>query len=240
MIKFYENFTDYNADKLNEDIWVYIIGGHGFGNKELEYYTRRKKNIFIDHEGLHIKAYKEDYKDNHYTSARIQSIPCFKYGMIEFEIKHPTKLGVWPAIWMLADTLFKKEYRWPECGEIDLMESIGRMPNTVHFSLHSKDFNHTLNNHRTVVTYDIDFSKYHKYQIYWNETGFYYFIDGIKQTKILKDSTLHSSWPFDEEYHFIINLAIGGFFPGNPDEDFDNDELIIRYLKVTDEEYHEI
>ena len=231
MIIFEEDYANYHLNKLDLNNWNYVIGGHGFGNGELQYYTSRPDNLFIDEKGLHIVGKKEDYENRHYTSARITSKHLFKYGKISFRVKLPKLKGTWPAIWLLSEDIIKR-HNWPECGEIDIMEFVGRMPNMIHSSLHSKTYNHLLNNHRTKVI-DIEDEEYHDFVYYWTKDGFSIDIDNNHYELFKKTATEdYGSWPFDQKYFLIINMAIGGYFPGEVDKNFKQEEFIIKYLKV--------
>ena len=124
MIIFFEDYTNYHLNKVDTSNWSYVVAGHGFGNAEEQYYTDRLDNLFIDKEGLHIVAKKEEYMGRCYTSARISLKKLFKYGKVSFKIKLPKLKGTWPAIWLLSEDI-KTRHNWPECGEIDIMEFIG-------------------------------------------------------------------------------------------------------------------
>ena len=230
MILFFEDFTNYQSHELNEDLWQYQYGGHGWGNKELQCYVKSAKNLFIDHEGLHIKAIKEKINGNDYSSARIKSHQSFLYGKISFSVKIPKSLGSWPAIWMLAEEI-KTKHNWPECGEIDLMEAVGRMPNKVHISLHSKNFNHVLNNHPTYVL-DLNDNEFHEFSFVWNHDEINATIDGKFYSLFKRISDNQADWPFDKPHFIIMNLAIGGFFGGIVDPNFKEDEMVVKYLKI--------
>ena len=230
MILFFEDFTNYKKGELDEDKWQYQYGGHGWGNKELQYYRKSPQNLFIDHEGLHLKAIKEDCGNCHYTSSRIVSRQAFRYGKISFELKIPKTLGTWPALWMLGEEI-RTKHNWPACGEIDLMEAVGRMQNKVHISLHSKNFNHVLGNHPTHVL-SLAEKEFHEFIFTWNHQGIKAEIDGQSYDLFTKTSDNHDDWPFDQPHFFIINLAIGGFFGGEVDPLFKEDEMIVKYLKI--------
>ena len=231
MTIFFEDYTNYHLNKVDEANWRYVIAGHGFGNGELQFYTDRLSNLYIDHEGLHIVGIKEDYQNRHYTSARITSKHLFKYGKISFSAKLPKLKGTWPAVWLLSEDIIKR-HNWPECGEIDIMEFIGRMPGVIHSSLHCKDYNHTLGNHRTKVI-DINDNEFHDFVYYWTKDGFSIDIDGTNYQLFKKgDNETYANWPFDQNFFLIINMAIGGYFPGEVDPAFEKEEFIIKYLKI--------
>ena len=231
MIILYEDYTNYPFKKADPAKWRYVVAGSGFGNAEEQFYTDRLDNLYFDQEGMHIVGKKEEYNGRHYTSARITSTVLFKYGKISFSAKLPKKLGTWPAIWLLSEDIIKR-HNWPECGEIDIMEFIGRMPGKIHTSLHCKTYNHKLNNHRTEVI-DINDDEFHNFVYTWNKEGFSIEIDGRHYDLFKKqENDDYASWPFDQNYFLIINMAIGGYFPGKVASDFIQDEFVIKYLKV--------
>ena len=233
MIILYEDFTKYPSTHLSTDLWNYQTGGHGWGNKELQYYTTNDKNLYIDKEGLHIKAIRENFDKNTFTSARITSKVLFKYGKISFKFKLPKHVGTWPAIWMISEEAMLK-HNWPACGEIDLMEFVGRMNDTIHISLHCKDFNHTLNNHRTILI-PIKDEEYHEMEIIWDQDGFRGKIDNVYYDLFKKPSdATYGSWNFDQRFFLIMNMAIGGNFAGKVDDKLETDEFVIQYIKVED------
>ena len=173
--RLYQDFTKMTV--LDESLWRRDTGGHGFGNKELQYYTKSDKNLYFDEQGMHIRAIKEDYEQNHYTSGKIVSRFSFQYGRIEFVAKIPTLLGTWPAVWMLGEEIITK-HNWPKCGEIDLLEIVGRMPGIAHVSLHDEEFNHVKGNHRTILL-KLNDNEFHHFVYYWTKDGFSCEIDGV-------------------------------------------------------------
>jgi beta-glucanase (GH16 family) len=163
---------------LNPDIWTVETGGHGFGNNESQFYTNQDKNVFVKDQMLHITAHKEIYEHKNYTSGKISTYQKkhIKYGRIEVDAKLPKGKGTWPAIWLLGEN--KKEAGWPLCGEIDLIEHIGRRPGQFHFSLHSKSFNHRTNNHLTYVYEDLALLEgFQKFSIEWDEKQISFYIN---------------------------------------------------------------
>jgi beta-glucanase (GH16 family) len=235
---FLEDFRNYGRKELNREIWNEEVGGHGFGNHELQYYTSDFQNCVLKSDGLHLCCRKEKKEKNHYTSARINTAHKFSfcYGTIEFSCKLPKSLGTWPAVWMMSDQILNHT-PWPKCGEIDLLEHIGRLPDEAHFSLHCETNNNMLNNHLTFWTnIPALTSDFHTYKIVWKETGFTYFVDGIKvgSHNVPTNNNCHN-WPYDQNYFFIINLAMGGYWPKDPAKDFSQEDFIIQYLKVTKE-----
>jgi len=225
----------FNIDgKPNPSIWNIETGGHGFGNNEDQYYTANAKNIFVKDGLLNVVAYKEDYENRHYTSAKLttQDKKIISYGKIEVMAKLPEGKGTWPAIWLLGQNM--KQVGWPMCGEIDMVEHVGKNPNHFHFSLHAKDYNFHKNNQPTFV-YQEDhmIEDFHEYSMVWDEKAISFFIDkkpmvrfekGLKKTK--------AEWPYDDPFYLILNLAIGGWWGGEIDDKIFPVSMLIKYVKI--------
>ncbi|MFL6216542.1 MAG: family 16 glycosylhydrolase [Blastocatellia bacterium] len=205
--------------------WAYDIGGNGWGNNELETYTSRTQNAFLDGDGhLVIKLIKEtltgpDGIRRDYTSARLLTKGKFtqRYGRIEVRVKVPFGQGIWPAFWMLGDNI--DSAGWPTCGEIDIMESVGREPSTNHGSLHGPGYSggspltgiYTLPNGQKFT------DDFHTFAIEWEPTAIRFYVDdNLYQTKTPTDAA-GKPWVFDHPFFIILNVAIGGSFPGSPD-----------------------
>ncbi len=216
-------WVDYfkNDGQPNKENWVLETGGHGFGNDESQYYTDELKNAFVKDGILNIVAYKEDYKGNNYTSAKLTTYKkhSIKYGKIVVNAKLPQGKGSWPAIWLLPNSI-REGVSWPLCGEIDLMEHVGNNPNHIHFSLHSGKYNHKVGNQPTHIIQDESvFDKFNEYSMEWDEKGISFYFNGIHQVTFNKDlSDEFDGWPFDQEFYLIINLAIGGGWGGKIDD----------------------
>jgi beta-glucanase (GH16 family) len=219
---------------LNSDIWTIETGGNGFGNNEAQFYTNQEKNIYVKDQMLHIVAHKEDYEHRHYTSGKLSTYQKkhIKYGRIEVEAKLPKGSGTWPAIWLLGEN--KKEVGWPMCGEIDLIEHIGRRPGQFHFSLHTQTFNHKKNNHLTYVYDDLSLlDDFQTYSMEWDEGQISFYINQKLMATFKKSKhATQEDWPYDQPFHLIINLAIGGHWGGAIDESIFPVEFKIKSIKV--------
>lgn len=237
-IIFLENFEEYTTTTIDKSKWNFEIGGHGFGNEELQYYTDRPKNCFIKDGILHLKAYKEDYDKNNYTSCKIFTYNkfSFKYGRIDITCKVPKQKGTWPALWMLPNS-FKEGNHWPICGETDIMEHVGTEPGVFHFCLHSKNQNFKKHNQRVFYIKDETLlDDFHTFSLDWKENEMVYYIDNKFIGKFEKEEGFtKEDWPYDEEQYLIINLAIGGCWPKDPEKDFESDEFLIKEIKITRE-----
>ncbi len=192
--------------------WSYDIGGHGWGNKELQYYTDRQENARVEKGHLVIEARKEDFQENHYTSARLvtRGKREFTYGRFEVSAKLPAGQGNWPAIWLLGSSL--STGGWPACGEIDIMEHLGRNPGWVHASVHSNKYYFKNGNQLTSLTYVPEPDKaYHLYAVEWFPDHLDFFADNNKYLTVTNDGTGHDAWPFDDPEYLILNVALGGW-----------------------------
>ncbi len=228
---FEDHFLGTTPDEKN---WTLEVLGSGFGNKEDQFYTARTENVFTKDSILHIVARKEDYEHRKYTSAKLVSRHkfSFQYGKIEVRMKLPKGVGTWPAFWLLGDNI--KEVGWPKCGEIDLMEYVGKDPDHIHFSLHSQNYNHGKGNNpyfkKEVKGISDDF---HVFTLDWDQFGFKYYLDNqLLKTELKGDKKSVEDWPFDQKFYMIINLAIGGTWGGAIDDSIFPTEFLIDYVKV--------
>lgn len=209
-------------------------------NKELQYYTvDRKENAVLEKGNLVIKALNDSIKiDNKVipiTSASIttQGKQSWIYGRIEVRAKVPSSLGTWPAIWMLGDNI--SEVGWPDCGEIDILEHVGYMPDTVHFNIHTKKYNHVKNTGKglKVGLKDAD-KQYHVYAVEWFKDRIDWYLDDKKVFTYNNEGTGTDSWPFDKPQYLIINFAFGGAWGGAMGVDISSlpQNFMIDYVRV--------
>jgi beta-glucanase (GH16 family) len=201
--------------------WTYDVGGDGWGNNELEYYTNRIDNSALDGNGnLVITLKSETYMNRSYTSARLKTEGVFTqaYGRFEARIKIPGSQGIWPAFWMLGDDISTNP--WPACGEIDIMENVGREPNINHGSLHGPGYS---GGNPLTGTYTLPGSAaladdFHLYAIEWETNVIRFYVDDNNyETRKNTDVPSGSKWVYDHPFFMILNIAIGGSFPGAPD-----------------------
>lgn len=194
----------------NPDKWAYDIGGHGWGNNELQYYTDRRENSRVENGHLVIEARKEDFDKNHYTSARLltRGKKDFKYGRFEVSAKLPTGLGTWPAIWLLGSN----GKPWPANGELDIMEHLGRNAGWIHGSGHCQKYYFKNGNQKTSITYVPDAEKaFHEYALEWYPDHIDFFVDNNKYLTVTNEGSGWEAWPFDDPEHMILNVALGGW-----------------------------
>lgn len=203
------------AGTLDPTIWNVEVG-EKWANAELQAYVNDPQTCWIDQGVLHLQAIRTQGASKPYWSARVNTKDkaMWQYGRFIVRAKLPKGVGAWPAIWFLPFDI--GPVRWPLCGEIDLVELVGRKPEQVHFSLHSASYNHTLNNHRTYVA-DIKGVQdgFHDYQMDWDERSIAFFVDGKLQVRFeKKPSDTEKEWPFDKRYYLILNVAVGGTWGG--------------------------
>ena len=198
--------------------WVYDLGGGGWGNQELEVYTDSRSNSYLDgHGNLVIEALEPS--PGQFTSARIKTQGKFaaKYGRVEARIKIPYGQGLWPAFWMLGDNI--QEVRWPACGEIDIMENIGREPGIVHGTVHGPGYS---NSHGIGKPFKLAAGRfaddYHVYAVEWVPDRIDFLVDGTRYHTVTPASLPSGTkWVYDHPFFLILNVAAGGEWPGNPD-----------------------
>ncbi|HEV2348889.1 MAG TPA: glycoside hydrolase family 16 protein [Terriglobia bacterium] len=220
-----DEFNAPNGSVPDRRKWTFDIGGKGWGNNELESYTRRRQNAHIQDGMLVIQARKEPYtgKDGvarNYTSARLRTQGLFSqtYGRIEARIKIPYGQGLWPAFWMLGDNV--AQAGWPRCGEIDIMENIGREPSMVHGTIHGPGYSGAVG---ITATYKSPGGRrfaddFHIYAVEWQPRKIQFFVDGNSYSTILPANLPPGApWVYDHPFFIILNLAVGGDWPGDPD-----------------------
>lgn len=222
----------------DKDRWHFIKEGHGFGNNEAQFYTDRSKNLRIEDGVLVIEAHKEDYEHRQYTSAKITTYgkQSFQYGKFVIRAKIPKGQGTWPAIWMLPDSI-KSGKAWPECGEIDIMEHVGRNHEVVHYSLHTGTYNHK---DRTQYTYFEKIQgiteRFADFTMIWTEDYIEFLVDDKLYARFNKGQdgkdTDFGGWPFDQPFYLILNLAIGGYWGGDIDDSIFPVRMEVESVKV--------
>lgn len=231
-----ENFDSENSPSSN---WNYNIGNNdGWGNDEKEYYTDSSANSYIKDGALNVTALKESYNGFDYTSARLVSKENFLYGKFEISARLPKGAGIWPAIWMLPST--NTYGPWPNSGEIDIMESIGKEPNYVHGSLQMDAYNFKKNNQKTnsIIVNHI-YSDYHNYELLWTPNEIQILADNyvyLTYNRNIYDTenTSWEAWPFNEPFNLILNIAIGGTYGGTVDNSIFPQTMSIDSIKVYD------
>jgi len=217
-------------DSINSSNWSFETGGGGWGNNEREYYTAgQNASIQYDSQAgsnvLVLEARKENpanygcwYGSCQYTSARLNSSgkKTFQYGRIEARMKLPSTQGIWPAFWMLGSNI--GSVGWPTCGELDIMEHLGKEITAVHGSMHGPNyFGNTPFTNTYYLTENTNLN-YHVYAIEWDANSVSYFVDSAKYYTVTKQQVqTYGNWVFDQPMFILFNLAVGGGWPGDPD-----------------------
>lgn len=198
--------------------WSYDVGGGGWGNQELQYYTdARPQNSRIQDGVLIIEAINEDFFGSSYTSARLSTRGKgdWLYGRIEVRAKLPLGLGTWPAIWMLATDSDYGDGGWPDTGEIDIMEGVGHEPDRTHSAIHVQALNHLLNNNPgSTFVKENSRTDFVVYALDWTPNTITTYVDGEVNLVYERDNSDWQRWPFDRPFHVILNLAVGGAWGG--------------------------
>ena len=249
---------EFDASVLSDN-WEPMIGDgsnygiYRWGNNEEQYY--KAENAYVEDDALHILALREEttyQRDEnttltyHFSSARLRTTKKVftTYGYIESRILLPAGTGLWPAFWMLPESRYEGR-GWPVSGEIDIMEARGRIPTSIGATIHSgnasgqqaytsKDYNFTDGE---------DITSYHCYGVEWTEAAFYFYVDGnlfhtVTNTTYQRNNPLYtdksSSAPFDQPFHLLLNLAIGGNFDGGKSvsSDFKEAEMLVDYVRI--------
>ena len=221
------------SDEFNTDgapdtsKWNYDIGSGGWGNSELQYYTNSSNNVIVQGGNLKITAKAQLLSGSNYTSARLKSENKFEfhYGKVEFRAKMPTGGGTWPALWMLGQNYATNT--WPSCGEIDVMEHRGNIPNVIHGTLHYPG--HSGGNGITNTTTIADAStQFHIYKAIWTSNSIKFYVDDQLYHSFLNTS----STPFNSDFFLILNVAMGGTFGGAIDPAFVQSSMEVDYVRV--------
>ena len=231
----------------NNELWNYDVGGHGWGNGEAQYYTNADEdNVYVENGFMTITAIKEAYGSNNYTSTRLVSRDKgdWLYGKIQVRAILPGGKGMWPAAWMLpTDWSYGG---WPDSGEIDIMEYVGYDPNRVHSTIHTGAYNHSLGTQVGVSKLIQDPEEiFHVYEIEWEPGVIRAMIDGIEFATFEYDPyesfniDNYMAWPFDQRFHLLLNVAVGGAWGGamGIDDSIFPQEFIIDYVRVFQKDY---
>ncbi|SDR02855.1 Beta-glucanase, GH16 family [Curtobacterium sp. UNCCL20] len=202
----------------NPAIWRFDLGGNGWGNAELETYTDSRRNSALDGRGnLVITARRE--ADGSYSSARLKSEGTYsaQYGRVEARIRIPRGQGIWPAFWMLGADI--GQVGWPACGEIDVMENVGYEPAVVHGTVHGPGYSGAQGisaayTNPSGAAFADDF---HVYGVDWRPDSVTWTVDGVAYRTVTRADVGSNPWVFDKPFFVVLNVAVGGSWPGSPD-----------------------
>jgi beta-glucanase (GH16 family) len=227
---------EFSRDGLPDSTkWTYETGGNGWGNNEAEYYTAgRKENARVEKGCLIIEARKEHWMNKEYTSARLvtKGKGDWKYGRIDVRAKLPRGKGTWPAIWTLGS---QTPLKWPDDGEIDIMEHVGYDPGVIHASIHCKRYNHPMHTQKTaLITIPDCMDAFHDYSLTWNADSITISIDQKEYFHFANEHSGYDTWPFDTPLHLLLNVAIGGNWGGQKgiDDSVFPQQMVVDYVRV--------
>jgi beta-glucanase (GH16 family) len=220
-----DEFSGPSGSAVDPAKWTLETGGDGWGNHELEYYTARAQNSYLQDGNLVIKVLQEKFTGTDgvardYSSARLKSQGKFSqaYGRFEARIKVPYGQGMWPAFWMLGSDIDK--VGWPGSGEIDIMENVGKEPTAVHGTIHGPGYSgadgpsasYTLSDKQRFA------DDFHVFAVEWEPEAIRFFVDkDLYATRTLADLPKGTKWVYDHPFFLLLNVAVGGDWPGSPD-----------------------
>lgn len=217
---------------LDDESWNHDVGGDGWGNDQLEHNTDRLDNVFVSDGWLNIRAMREDYEGNDWTSGRVHTMGKreFQSGKFAARIQLPPGKGMWPAFWMLGANF--EDVGWPNCGEIDILEARGEDPYTVNTALHGPGHSGGDAYHDTLTVEDDLQADAHVYSVEWDDDHIAWFIDDTL-IDTAHPGDLGGSWVYDHEMFLILNVAVGGHYVQAPDETTpDSSTMFVDYVRV--------
>ncbi|RKN30593.1 glycoside hydrolase family 16 protein [Micromonospora musae] len=225
----------------DQNKWKYDIGGGGWGNNELQYYTSSTRNAALDGNGNLVITARRENPANHncwygscqYTSARLLTAGTFAqaYGRFEARIKIPRGQGLWPAFWMLGTS----SNSWPDRGEIDIMENVGREPSTVHGTLHGPGYSggNAVTGQTSLPGGQALADAFHTYTVDWAPDSITWYLDGVQYSRKTPADLRGNRWVFDHPFFMIMNVAVGGNWPGSPDgTTVFPQQMVVDYVRV--------
>lgn len=230
---------EFEGSRLDPAKWVYTTGGEGFGNNELQYYSRSRRNVYLNSGLLVIQARKEDHIGTngwvrHYTSGRIRTETKFShtYGRFEARIKLPFGQGIWSAFWLLGGSTAE----WPRNGEIDIIENIGKESSTIHGTIHGPGYSgargigaaYSLPAHKRLC------DDFHVFAVEWDPGIIRWYVDGELYNTVRKvNLPVGAPWVFDHPFYLNLNVAVGGNWAGEPDASTEFPQsMYVDYVRV--------
>jgi beta-glucanase (GH16 family) len=219
---------EFNNSILDNSKWINDVGGNGWGNNEAQFYTAGSANLTMNNGFATITAKAQQLGSNQYTSAKIISKNFFdvKYGKIEGRMKCPMGKGLWPAFWMLGSNI--DTVSWPQCGEIDIMEHINNEPK-IHGTAHWNNVGHQY----LGGIINTDPTLFHTYSIVWDANSIKWYMDDQLYYILNISNNTNGTEEFHKKFYLILNLAVGGNWPGYPDAStVFPAEFVIDYIRV--------
>lgn len=225
---------EFDGPQINLDYWTHETGGHGWGNGESQYYTDSADNAFLEDGNLVIQALEQNVMGKRFTSARLvtQGKVTQQYGRIEARIQIPTGQGIWPAFWMLGDDF--DQVGWPRSGEIDIMENIGSEPWVIHGTVHGPGYSggsgvgasYRLPDRRLFA------DDFHVYAIEWEPEAIRWYVDDVLYNTITPNA-VPGDWVYDHPFFILLNVAVGGRWPGYPDNTTQFPQrMLVDYVRI--------
>ena len=230
-----DEFNGATGTALDSSKWTYDVGGNGWGNSELEYYTSGTANASLDGNGnLVITAKQQSMSGMNYTSARVKTagLASWTYGRIEARIKIPKGQGMWPAFWLLGTDINTNP--WPACGEIDVVENVGKEPNIIHGSMHGPGYSGAAGPTAQTSLPSPVGDAFHVFAIEWEQNVIRWYVDStLYSTKTPSDIPASATWVYAHPFFVILNVAVGGTWPGSPDATtVFPQQMLVDYVRV--------
>ena len=241
ILTWHDEFNAADGTPVDSQKWTAETGGNGWGNNELEYYTTSPRNARQQHGSLVIEALREPYTGadgvkRDYTSARLKTQGKFSqaYGRFEARIKMPRGKGMWPAFWLLGDDI--DVVHWPNCGEIDIVENIGIEPSTIHGTIHGPGYSgaHGIGSPFALPNGKRFSDDFHLFAVEWEPKEIRFYVDRhLYATRSPADLPAGTKWVYDHPFFIILNLAVGGSWPGSPDATTQfPQKMLVDYVRV--------
>jgi hypothetical protein len=220
---------EFQTFALNTSVWNYEQGSGGWGNNELQKYTNTEENVHLDSGYLHITSLNPS--GTSYTSGRINTHGKkeFTYFRVEIRAKLPEGQGIWPALWMMGSNYLV--LGWPKCGEIDIMELLGHEPSVVHGAAHWYSNGHVSRTNSFGLSSDKFSSGFHIFSVTWTPNKLIWMVDKQQFFYLTREEI--PNFPFNLPQFFICNVAVGGNWPGSPDQTtVFPQHMIVDYIRV--------
>lgn len=227
---------EFNGNAVNTADWTFENGNNnGWGNAELENYTDRTQNAFVSKGNLVIEARREEYGGSQYTSTRMitKNKKTFKFGRVDIRAKLPSTKGIWPALWMLGNNI--DVVSWPACGEIDIMELLGQEPNKMYSTLHwgANFASHDSKGTSYVLSSGTFNQQFHVFSLIWQQDDLKFLVDDVQVFEGKSSDVAGNPYPFNDNFFFIFNIAVGGNWPGAPDNTtVFPQRMVVDYVRV--------
>jgi beta-glucanase (GH16 family) len=216
--------------------WGYEVGGSGWGNNELQYYTKADTLNAVVRDGkLFITARKANIEGKKYSSARLSTKGKaeWTYGKIEINAKLPAGRGLWPASWMLGANI--NEVGWPESGEIDIMEHVGFSRDSIFGTVHTSAYNHIKGTQKgTTAFIKNPYTEFHTYSVEWTPEKMDFMLDHKVYYTVINEHKTNAEWPFDHPFYLLLNIAVGGNLGGKEgvDENVFPAVMEVDYVRI--------